>query len=520
MQRQLREDRYGGRMGPSDAGSRAHPEVPRGRAAADPRGRARSATRSGCSPASMIEHDPLYASAFFANLASHRHGRRATTTSTSTGASASSRVIGRPGPRPRLPHQRARPAPHHDPPLDLRRALRGRPGRRLRPQALQADPRGPPGDGPPGPFDGLNPSPALAGTGNPHGARAVPRRLPTRPVRWSGCRGPRRGWGESRVSFFRDRLEAFPRLADYRLAKEAGYWPYYKTVESASRPRFTIEGNDYINFGSNNYLSLSYHPEGDRGRPGGHPAVRHRRHRLPAPERHPRPPPHLEAELADVLRAGGGAGVLHRLRRQRQHHQRPPQPSRLRRPRQGRPQLAAHRRAALGRHDEAVRAQRPRPPRQDPRRAAGRAGQGRHRRRRLLHGRRHRAARRDGRAVPSVPQHVPARRRGPRPRRARRARSRCGRAVRRARRRRPRHHHVLEDARLVRRRAHRLRRRHRAAHPRRRPAHLHRVEHAGFAWPPRSRRSASCADDARDDRAGCATTSTGSSACSPSAACR
>jgi 8-amino-7-oxononanoate synthase len=63
------------------------------------------------------------------------------------------------------------------------------------------------------------------------------------------------------MSFFQRRLEAFPRLADYRLAKAAGYWPYYKTVESASRPRFMIEGNEYINFGSNNYLSLSYHPE-------------------------------------------------------------------------------------------------------------------------------------------------------------------------------------------------------------------------------------------------------------------
>ena len=41
------------------------------------------------------------------------------------------------------------------------------------------------------------------------------------------------------MSFFTDRLEAFPRLADYRLAKAAGYWPYYKTVESAARARFT-----------------------------------------------------------------------------------------------------------------------------------------------------------------------------------------------------------------------------------------------------------------------------------------
>ncbi len=62
------------------------------------------------------------------------------------------------------------------------------------------------------------------------------------------------------MSLFRDRLEAYPRIADYRLAKASGYWPYYKTVESAARPRFTIEGSHYINFGSNNYLSLSYHP--------------------------------------------------------------------------------------------------------------------------------------------------------------------------------------------------------------------------------------------------------------------
>ena len=93
------------------------------------------------------------------------------------------------------------------------------------------------------------------------------------------------------MSFFQRRLEAYPRLADYRLAKAAGYWPYYKTVESASRPRFMIEGNEYINFGSNNYLSLSYHPEVIEAAQRATAQVRHRRHRLPSAERHPRPAP-------------------------------------------------------------------------------------------------------------------------------------------------------------------------------------------------------------------------------------
>jgi len=63
------------------------------------------------------------------------------------------------------------------------------------------------------------------------------------------------------MSYFADRLEAFPRIEPYRLARESGYFPYYKTVESASTPRLTVEGHDVINFGSNNYLSLSYHPQ-------------------------------------------------------------------------------------------------------------------------------------------------------------------------------------------------------------------------------------------------------------------
>ena len=63
------------------------------------------------------------------------------------------------------------------------------------------------------------------------------------------------------MNLFRNRLEAYPRLSEYHLAQELGYWPYYKMVQSAATPRFTIEGNEYINFGSNNYLSLSYHPK-------------------------------------------------------------------------------------------------------------------------------------------------------------------------------------------------------------------------------------------------------------------
>lgn len=63
------------------------------------------------------------------------------------------------------------------------------------------------------------------------------------------------------MSYFSERLDAFPRIEPYRMAKEAGYWPYYKAVESASTPRITIEGREAINFGSNNYLSLSYHPK-------------------------------------------------------------------------------------------------------------------------------------------------------------------------------------------------------------------------------------------------------------------
>jgi len=62
------------------------------------------------------------------------------------------------------------------------------------------------------------------------------------------------------MGFFTDRLHAFPRYELYQLGVETGLYPYYRSVESASRPRVTVEGREVINFGSNNYLSLSYHP--------------------------------------------------------------------------------------------------------------------------------------------------------------------------------------------------------------------------------------------------------------------
>ena len=48
------------------------------------------------------------------------------------------------------------------------------------------------------------------------------------------------------MTVFRERLESFPRIAPYRRAKVEQVWPYYKTVESAATPRFTIEGREVV----------------------------------------------------------------------------------------------------------------------------------------------------------------------------------------------------------------------------------------------------------------------------------
>jgi hypothetical protein len=69
MQEQLREDKYGGRMSPSDAEAALilrFPGIVRRLILAV----GRTGDAFGLLPVSMIEHDPMYASVFFANLAS------------------------------------------------------------------------------------------------------------------------------------------------------------------------------------------------------------------------------------------------------------------------------------------------------------------------------------------------------------------------------------------------------------------------------------------------------------------
>ncbi len=321
------------------------------------------------------------------------------------------------------------------------------------------------------------------------------------------------------MSFFQRRLEAFPRLADYRLAKAAGYWPYYKTVESASRPRFTIEGNEYINFGSNNYLSLSYHPEvieaAQRATSKYGTGVTGSRLLNGTLDLHRE----LENELATfygreaalvfstgyVANVSTISGLLHRhdyVVLDKDAHN-----SLL-----TGAQLSGATMKRFGHNDldrlAKILGELP-----------ADAGKGV-----IVDG----VYSMGGDTAPlselvtlcrELPEHVPPRRRGPRLGRSRRARTRRGRTPRSGVRRRPHHDHVLEDARLLRWRARRVRRRDRAAHARLRPADLHRIQHAWLARR-RAGRAARARERPRDDQPAARPTSISSWACSPSAACR
>ena len=70
MHRQLHEDRFGSGISALGHGDRPHHEAARARPAGSCSRSAASPTPSGCSRQSFIDSDPLYASAFFANLGS------------------------------------------------------------------------------------------------------------------------------------------------------------------------------------------------------------------------------------------------------------------------------------------------------------------------------------------------------------------------------------------------------------------------------------------------------------------
>ena len=118
MQAQLREDKYGGTLSPSDAEAALILRFP-GLVRRLILAVGRFGDAFGLLPGSMIEHDPMYASVFFANLASIGH-RRLLPPPLRVRQHRHLRGHRPPDHRSGLPHQRARPPPHHDPQVDVR----------------------------------------------------------------------------------------------------------------------------------------------------------------------------------------------------------------------------------------------------------------------------------------------------------------------------------------------------------------------------------------------------------------
>ncbi|MDY0341394.1 MAG: pyridoxal phosphate-dependent aminotransferase family protein [Coriobacteriia bacterium] len=58
-------------------------------------------------------------------------------------------------------------------------------------------------------------------------------------------------------------MDIFQKARDYtevQTARESGYYPYFRVLESESGPSVTIEGRELVMLGSNNYLGLTTHP--------------------------------------------------------------------------------------------------------------------------------------------------------------------------------------------------------------------------------------------------------------------
>lgn len=58
-------------------------------------------------------------------------------------------------------------------------------------------------------------------------------------------------------------MDIFQKALDYseaRIARESGYYPYFRVIESESDSKVLVDGRELIMLGSNNYLGLTTHP--------------------------------------------------------------------------------------------------------------------------------------------------------------------------------------------------------------------------------------------------------------------
>jgi 7-keto-8-aminopelargonate synthetase-like enzyme len=66
------------------------------------------------------------------------------------------------------------------------------------------------------------------------------------------------------ISMLEANLDLFEKCRKYTAAKEvmaAGFYPYFRVVESEQNPEVIVEGKKMIMLGSNNYLGLTSHPK-------------------------------------------------------------------------------------------------------------------------------------------------------------------------------------------------------------------------------------------------------------------